>query len=131
MELEDALTTYLLAQTGLTDLISDRIYPSEAPEGEQMPYVVFFYVSDVKGHCYGHKSDLESPNVQYTTYASTLSGARAVANQIKTALGDYAGDIGVPVQYIKLLNELPGKIEISGTMVDVIDQEYQINFTKE
>lgn len=72
--------------------------------------------------------------LQFTAYASTKAGARAVSNQLKAALCDYTGTLsGVVVQYIRLENELSGLEKSSDGTVKVYteDLEFEINYIKE
>lgn len=134
MEIEEALTAYLLAQTGLTALISRRFYFEELPQDCDLPAVVCMKVSDVKDHFLTGQSKLESPMIQFTAYASTKAGARAVANQLKAALRDYSGTLsGLVIQYIRLENEL-SSLETSsdGTVKTYIeDLEFEVFCEKE
>lgn len=132
-EIEEALKTYLLSQTGLTALIARRYFYDVAKQGEILPYVVCLCVSDVKEHTHQGQNSLESPNYQFTAYASTRAGARAVAQQIKTALCDYVGTMsGTVVQYITLQNELPStETSADGTIkVHTVDLEFQIYYVR-
>jgi len=134
VEIEEALTTYLLAQSDLTALIGRRFFYDELPQGTTLPAVVCQCVDDIKSHTHDGQSKLESPNYQYTAYASTRSGARAIANKIKAALCDYVGVMsGIKVQYITLLNELPNTEATSDGSITVhtVDLEFEINFIKE
>ena len=134
MEIIEALTTYLLAQTGLTALIDRRFFYDELPQGTIYPAVVCLNISDVKDHTHDGQVTLERPVFQFTSYADTKLGAIAVGNQIKTALRDYTGSMsGIEVQYIKLLNELSSKYTGTDGTASVYtqDQEYEINFIKE
>lgn len=134
MEIHEALYDYLLAQSGLTALIDRRLYQEERPQASNLPAVSYMYISDVKDHTLTAQQKLESPMIQFTAYASTIAGARAVSNQVKAALADYVGTLsGLEVQYIKLVNELPStERNADGTvLVRTVDQEYEINFVKE
>jgi hypothetical protein len=134
MEIEEALTTYLLSQSGLTALIDRRFFYDERPENSTLPALLCINISDVKDHTLTAQQKLESPMLQFTSYGATRASARAVANQVKTALADYVGTMsGIEVQYIKLVNELPSTEQNEdGTIkVRTVDQEYEINFVKE
>ena len=133
MDIEEALTTYLLAQTGLTALIDRRFSFGDAPQNQALPYVVCITISDVKDHTLRAQSELEGPVYQLTVYAATRRAARAVARQIKAALQDFTGEMsGVKVQYIQLLNELTSTEEIADTRrAHICDLEFEINYLKE
>ena len=134
MEIEEALTTYLLSQSGLTALIDRRFFYDERPENSTLPALLCINISDVKEHTLTAQQKLESPMIQLTSYGTTRASARAVANQVKAALADYVGTMsGIEVQYIKLVNELPSteQNEDGTVKVRTVDQEYEINFVKE
>ena len=134
MEIDEALYAYLMSQSGLTALIDRRLYPDERPQESDLPAVSYMYISDVKEHTLTAQQKLESPMIQFTSYASSRAKARTVSNQVKASLADYVGTLsGLEVQYIKLVNELPStERNADGTVkVHTVDQEYEINFVKE
>ena len=132
-DLETALTTYLLTQSGLTALIGNRIQPEEQPQNSDLPAVVYITVSDVKEHFLIGQAALEQPYIQFTVYAKTKPSAIAVSVQLKTALNDYHGTLSsVVIQKIELVNELPG-LETSAdgtTRIHTLDLEYQIFYER-
>lgn len=132
-EIDAALTTYLLAYPGLSALIGSSVYPDCALQGTAQPYVIYQFISDVKEHFYTVQDTLEHPNIQFTVYAASRSSARAIGNQIKAALCDYAGTLsGVVVQNIQLINELPYTDHNSdGTVkAHTVDLEFLINYIR-
>ena len=134
MELETALKTYLLAYAGLTALISDRLEPEELPLGSALPAVTYIKISDVKDHVLTGQLPVESPFFQFTAFDYTKAGARAVANQIKAALNDYAGTLStIVIQHIRMENEMSSLEKSPDGTVKVFteDLEYQITFEKE
>lgn len=136
MEIDEALTAYLLARPGLTALIGRRLYPEETPQSIDLATqtaVTYIFVSDVKIHTHDGQEALESPSIQFTAYAPTRSAARAVSIQLKTALCDYVGTMsGLEVQYIKLINELPSMWKnTDGTVkVHIVDLEFEVFFLR-
>lgn len=134
MEIEEAFTAYLLAIPALTALISGRLYPSRRPQGALLPAVTYIDVSDEKLHTLAGQSKQESPVKQFTVYAATKPSAKAVANQIKSALVDYSGTMGgLVIQKIELKNEFSSTEENSdGTgFENTIDLEFEITYEKE
>lgn len=132
-EIEEALVKYLLAQTGLTDLISSKLFPEEIPMGTTLPAVSYINVSDVKLHILTGQDGLERPFIQFTVMSLTKAATRLVANQIEVALKDYVGTLsGIVIQYIRLENKM-SNLETSndGTVkVYTEDLEFQINFER-
>lgn len=138
MTIEDALTAYIKAFSGITAIITaageTRFYFDEIPLGKTLPAIVCRCISDVKTHTHQGQSSAESPNYQFTAYASTRSAARALAEQIKTALSDYSGAMsGLTIQYITLLNELPDTLTSADGSVKVcaVVLEFQIIYNRE
>ena len=133
MHIEEALVAHLLAQTGLTALISRRFFYEELPQDTILPAVTCIKISDIKDHTLTGQSELERPTYQFTAWASTKAGARAVAEQIKLTLSDYQGTMGgITVQKIELQTEMSSleKSPDGTTKVYFEDLEYQINYIK-
>lgn len=133
MEIEEAFTTYLLTQPGLTAIIANKFFPEELPQGTTLPAVTYIKVSDVKEHTLTCQVELESPIFQFTAFATTKAAARAVVNQLKASLVDYVGILsGVAIQKIELQNELSNlETSTDGTIKTYTeDLEFQINFLR-
>lgn len=132
-EIEEALRTYLLTKSALTSLIGTRILPDDISDGAALPAVVYQKISDIKDHTLTGISPLESPMIQFSAYAKTKASARAISNQIKSALSDYSGTLsGITIQYIKLVNEM-STAETSGDgtqKIYVDDLEFEVNFLR-
>lgn len=131
MDIEEALTAYILAQPGITALIDRRFYFDEAPEGDKLPYIVCTNISDVKIHSHDGQNRAERPVYQFGAYAATRAGARALAEKIKSALSDYGGEMGgIRVHWIRLLNEFASQYKASEGLgnTNIVDLEYEVNF---
>ena len=133
MEIEEALTTYLLAQSGLTVLIERRFFYDILPEKCELPAVCVINISDVKDHTLTGQLKLERPVFQFTAYAQTKAQAKNVAEQIKKALQDFQGSMsGIEIQYIKLLNELSTLYTSPDGLIQAYttDLEFEINYVR-
>jgi len=134
MEIEEALTSYLLGFTGFAALIGDKLYPDELPQGIKLPAVIYSKISDVKEHTLAGQSSLESPMLQFTVFADTKTAARTIANQLKAALCDFQGMMsGLEVQYIRLENELSSLERTPDGTLKIYTEilEFEINYLKE
>lgn len=134
MELEEALTSYLLGYPGLAALIDDKLYPDELPQGIKLPTIIYSKISDVKDHTLVGQNRLESPMLQFTAFAETKTAARAIANQLKAALCDFQGMMsGLEVQYIKLENEITSHERTPDGTLKIYAEilEFEINYVKE
>lgn len=132
-EIEEAVIQYLLAQTGLADLIGTKLYPEELPQKTELPGVTYIKISDVKDHLLTGQSNVDSPVFQFTVFSFTKSEARNVSNQIKKALKDYSGVLsGLVIQKIELENEITNKETVDGGILKVFTEslEFKIIFER-
>ena len=133
MELEAALTSYLLDFLGLATLIGDKLYPDELPQGIKLPAVIYSKISDVKEHTLIGQNHLERPMLQFSAFAGSKTAVRAIANQLKSALCDFQGDLsGIKIQYIRLENELSSLERSSDGAIKIYTEilEFEINYLK-
>jgi hypothetical protein len=134
MLFREAVMAYLLAQPGLTALVASRIHYHQLPQGTILPAVVILSVSDVKHHDLKGQLKVEQPVLQFSAQASTQATARAVAEQLKTALCDYHGTMsGITVQKIQLDSEWESlDVTPDGIVqVETVDLEFGITYVKE
>jgi len=94
MLIEQAIYKYLAAQSGITDLVSTRIYYVRAPQDVTAPYIVFFKVSAPRVHSHDGGSGLAFPRFQFSCFASTYYVCKQVMEQLQTALQGYSGTMG-------------------------------------
>lgn len=93
MTIEADLRAYLLSQPNLKSMIDTRLYPLVLPQPPTFPAVTYAKVS------HSHVRDLSGvaysiSRFQFSCFAATYSGAKAVANEIKRALQDFVGVVG-------------------------------------
>ena len=94
MYIEEALYDYLQDQTGLTNLISDRLYYNKAPADPTKPYVVFFKTEGIRYFSHDGSSELAHPRIQFSVYSTTYDDAKDVAEQLRIALHGTSGTLG-------------------------------------
>lgn len=131
--------TYLLTVSGLTTLVSNRIYAEEMDVkinnkiSDIFPAVIYSKISDVKSATLTAQMKLERPSFQFSSIALRKSVARAISNQIRNALVDYQGTLsGLVIQKIELQNEDSLKEQSTDGTVQVYTEtlEFQINFER-
>jgi len=108
MNLEEALFAYLKDHAGLKALVGTRIYPLILPQPPTLPAVTYFKVSLVNRRVMASPSDvLKQVRVQFSCWANTYSETKSVAEQVKVALQDFAGQMGGGVQVLdgNIINE--------------------------
>ena len=90
MTIEEALKTYLLSQTLITDIVENRIYPIVLPQGTELPALSYFQVSNPVQH----EVDIAYPRFQLSSWAEKYSEAKALTNAGKEVLQRYKGKMG-------------------------------------
>lgn len=109
MYIEEALFSYLSTYSGLSTLISKKIYPIIAPEGTAVPYVTYTRISGQRFHAFRSDSGMTNPTFQFSCFGTSYSNAKAVAAQLRAALQNYSGTMGgvggVSVQSVLLIDE--------------------------
>jgi hypothetical protein len=94
MLIEQALMTYLLAQSGITALVGQRIYFVIAPQETAKPYIVVTKIDAPEVGSHDGPAELASPRFQLSVFAVTYSAAKNISAAIKTALDGYSGTMG-------------------------------------
>jgi hypothetical protein len=109
MLIEQAIKKELMDASGVTDLISTRLYYVRAPQDVTKPYVVFFKVSGPREYSHDGASELANPRFQFSCFATTYYEAKQIVTAIRTVLegfdGMMGGDGGVSVGGCFCVNE--------------------------
>ena len=95
--LDEGLMAYLKAHSGLTALISTRIYPIQFPDGVTMPCVTYQRIDTPRTSTLsssGATGDLTNPRYQFKAWATTYASAKAITDQIRAALNGKTGSTG-------------------------------------
>lgn len=94
MLIEQALMTWLLATSGITSLVSTRIYFAVAKQEVAKPYMVINKISGVRELSHETNSHLAHPRFQFSIFGTTYSSVKAVAAALQSALQGYTGTMG-------------------------------------
>lgn len=114
MRIEAAVSQYLAAQPGITQLIGDRIYPVKLPQDPVMPAVTYHRISTAPVKTLdGANPSYQRVRLQFSCWgeddpgrSSGYASAKAVAAQIRKVLQDYRGTMGgIEVLYIDVDGE--------------------------
>jgi hypothetical protein len=84
--MEAALIAKLLASTGVTALVGQRINWVRRPQGAALPCIVLHQIDGAPDVHHGGPSGLVQSRVQADCWAETYGGAKAVARAIETAI---------------------------------------------
>jgi len=125
-----AIYAILSNKASITNLVSTRIYPESAPEGAQMPYIVYSVVGnspvETKGETVVDEAQIEVFSVD-RTYSSCMTLADTVrkvfdrADYINTNLGKE-----IDVQSMMYTNEVTEVNQDRNTYVAIQDYTMRI-----
>jgi len=99
--LDESLYSYLANYSGLTALVSDRIYAFRIPQEATLPCVIFQRIDtprELSHDSSGIGNELAHPRFQFDAYAETYASAKAINEQIRAALNGKRGLIGSQVE---------------------------------
>lgn len=109
MTINEALYGYLSGYAGLVALIATRAYSLVAPQNVTKPYVRFQRIDTPREYSHQGYSGLAHPRFQFSVFAETPESAKAVVDQVRTALQGYVGTMGgsggVTVQAAMVVDE--------------------------
>ena len=94
MQIEQATLKELLADSGVTNLIGERLYYVKAPQDVTKPYVVFFKASGPREYSHNGASALARPRFQFSCFATTYYQAKQIAEAIRAAIEAFSGTMG-------------------------------------
>jgi len=87
----DALRTYLLTKTGLTDLVSTRIHRGNAVQGSALPYVTYSLQGKETEHTAEGAASVAVYFFEVNCWGKTPTAAEAVYEQVRLAIDGYRG----------------------------------------
>jgi hypothetical protein len=110
MLLEEAQYEYLMNDTAVAALISNRLYPMVIPQDVDKPAAAFQRISRAGVHTHDIGPDgWATVRMQYTCQATTQLVAKNVAAAIREALDGFVGDMeGMTIGGCTVVNEWDG-----------------------
>lgn len=91
MTLEQGLHAFLASRSGVSTLVSTRIYPVILPQAPRYPAITYNRVSrDTEHHLLGPVGR-DVARISINSWASTYAGAKALADTVRLALDGYRG----------------------------------------
>lgn len=94
MTIHAAVYSILTADTGVTDLVSTRIYPIIAPESASMPYITVQRIDSQHEHFMLGSSGMTRQRVQIDCWSDSMLSASNVAEAVRESLDSYRGTVG-------------------------------------
>lgn len=94
MAAEAALVARLLAATGVTALVGDRIAPLQLPEKPTYPGIAYRLVDRDPVSTFGDDQALSSHMIEVECWGASMASARAVGDAVRGALQRWRGSAG-------------------------------------
>ena len=91
---EDGLFSYLSTDSGITALVSTRVYPLRMPQNATLPAVTFTRISGPRSHALSGPTGCGMARIQIDAWATTYASAKAVIDTVRSALDGYSGTAG-------------------------------------
>ena len=116
------LYTYLIAQLGITSVISTRIYPLILPQKPIYPAITYHDDDSNYIESFDGQTGLTRATFQLDGWATTYAGATIVGDAIKAALKNISGSFGgIIIQKCAILS---GPISVYEDSVEAYRQTY-------
>ncbi len=77
--MEKDLRSYMLTLSGITDLVSSRIYPVDRPQGSELPAITYSRVSGGPEYAEDGETGLEFGRMQLRYWGETYAAAKDLA----------------------------------------------------
>jgi hypothetical protein len=106
MGCEQAIIAKLLATSGVTALIGERVYPGVRPQASAVPAVVLNLISAIPSYSDDGEDGIQEDRLQIDCWGETYASIKALAHAVRAALSGFRGTVeGVDIRYIVLDRE--------------------------
>lgn len=112
MAIEEGIYTYIQTQSGVTALVSTRVYPIMMPQDFTLPAIVYSRISGEREHMANNTSKTTRmigkvrARYQFDCIAETPDGAKDLGEALRKAMDGYIGLMGTnTVQACALIND--------------------------
>ena len=104
--MEEQIRALLLADSGVSGLVSDRINYGEHPQGEAMPFIVLNVISDAEEYHLTGPKGVSVARIQADCYAATYGAAKQLSRSVRELLSGYQSK---PVQGVFHVSSRDGR----------------------
>lgn len=113
---EKAVRDVLITSTGVSAVVSSRVYGDFAPQKAATPFIVFRRVSSDRFRALDGPDGLVETRIEVDCFSTTQAQLMTLADEVRLALDNYTGTTkGVTVQRAMLDNEFGDmELEVSG-----------------
>ena len=123
----EAIINILEADSDVNALISGKVYPSDAPQGTALPYIVIEQIGREPNHTKDGASQLDVFFVNVTSYDNTYVDTRNLGGKCTTALHGHASGVesvsGQNIDSVRLDDEHEDKLD---ERLFEIEQTYRV-----
>jgi hypothetical protein len=88
------IVAYLGTQSGVTDLVSTRIYPTVLPQASTLPAITITQIDDMRNGTFAGPDGLPGTLLQLDLWAGTKASANALYEAVRAALDGMTGTAG-------------------------------------
>lgn len=129
MTVEADLRSLILANSGITTLVGQRVTWGARPQGVEQPDIVLLLVAGAPGYTMAGEDGLDQSLVQMDIRASTsLLDATAVRDAVRSALSGFSGTVGSTTFYSIFLRQVRQRAEQAegGGMAYLIQMDWDV-----
>ena len=126
--MEEALRSYLLADTAITAAVADRAYWGQRPQGSALPCLVLTVVSAIPAYEYTGAAPITENRVQIDAYGATYASVKALSRLVRARLGGIRVlQSGVRLRAFKVSErDDRGEAQSAGVAVFRCSTDYQV-----
>jgi hypothetical protein len=109
--LDEALVSYLKSVSGITTLVSTRVYSFSIPQSATLPCLVIQRIDtprELTMDMSGATGTLAHPRFQFDAWATTYASAKAITDAVRAALNGKTGSTGAGAVTVTLRASLAG-----------------------
>lgn len=125
-----ALYGILTAASGVTSLVSTRIYPDMATQQAAYPFIVYSVTNTLPTDSKDGPSGLDEVEFSVLCYSNTYTQAQDIASAVRTALDRTSGSYsGITVQSTRFVDSRSAQMD-TDKHVFIVDQSYIMRISR-
>jgi hypothetical protein len=92
--MEEAIIAKLLADSGVSTIVGNRVFPGSRPQASTLPALVLNRISGGPEYADDGEVGLEQARIQIDCWAATYGAAKKLARAVTASLSAFEGTIG-------------------------------------
>ena len=102
VDVRPALVKLLTSNSGVTDIVGTRIYPSVLAQGVTLDSVVYTRITELDSLTMQNSVGLVSARFQFDCWSKSADRANTLANLVKETFAGFAGRVDLPPNYVDI-----------------------------